>query len=82
MKRYVTKHNIATLARIAALCALAVLSVDLSPALAAMLSRGADFSITLSAMRSLIGPLCVVRDCLLPLGGCARSPVDQIISLL
>jgi hypothetical protein len=82
MQKYVTKNDIAALARIAAFCALAVLSVDLSPALAAMLSRGADFSVALSAVRSLIGPLGAVRDWLLPLGGCARSPTDQIISLL
>ena len=46
--KHITEQNIAVLAGIAVLCTLALLSLWLSPALAATLSRGADFGTTFS----------------------------------
>ena len=83
MKKYLTSQSIAMLARIAVLCLLAaVLSAGFSPAFAAVLSRGADIRAMLPAVFSMIGPLCSIRDRLSPFGVCARSSIDQIISLL
>jgi hypothetical protein len=82
MKKYVTKQNIAALARIAVLCALAFLSVGLSPAFAATLSRSVDLSATLAAVWSMIGPLGAIRDRSAPFDTCARGSMEQIISLL
>ena len=61
MKKYITKQNITALGRIAILCALGFLGAGVSPAFAAMLSRGFDVSATLHAVWSMIGPLCVIR---------------------
>jgi hypothetical protein len=83
MKKYVNNQSIAMLARIAVLCVLAaVISTGFSPAFAAVLSRGADIRAMLPAAFSMIGPLCAIRDRLSPFGACARSSMDQIISLL
>ena len=60
MNKYVTRQNITALARIAALCALAFISVGFSPAFAATLSRDLDVTAILSAMWS-IGPFRVIR---------------------
>src|SRR3974390_2837470 len=46
--KHINQQNIAILAGMAALCALAFLCLGLSPALTATLSRGADFGPTLS----------------------------------
>jgi hypothetical protein len=66
--KHITEQNIAILAGITVLCALALLSLGFSPALAATLSRGADFSTTFSVVRSMIYPLCAII-----IAGCRRS---------
>jgi hypothetical protein len=82
MKKHVTKKNITALTRIAVICALAFLSVGVSPAFAAAFSRGVDVGATLSAMRSMFGLLGAIREWLPPFGSCARGSIDQIISPL
>lgn len=82
MKKYLTEQDIALLTRIAVLCALALLIASVSPALAATLSRGAEFSTTLSVVRSMIYPLCAIKYWSPPFGAVARRSMDQIISLL
>ncbi len=81
MKKYVTKQNIAALARIAALCTFTLLAAGFSPAIAATLSRSLDVGVTLSAMWSMIGPLFAIRDWLPPFGHGTRAPRNQIIPL-
>jgi hypothetical protein len=48
---------------------------------AAPLPRSADVGSTLSAMWSMIGPLCAIKDWLPPLGAGARGSADQTTSL-
>lgn len=78
--KHITEQNITALAGIAALCVLALLSLCFSPALAATLSRGADFSTTFSVVRSMIYPLCAINYWLPPFGARARLSIDRIIS--
>ena len=66
MKNDITKPNISALTRIAALGALAFLSISVSPAYAATLSRSVDVSGTPSAVWSIIGPFCAIKDWLPP----------------
>ena len=54
MKPYFSDQIVVVLATIACLCVLIFLGLSLPPAFAATLSRGASFSVTLSALRSLI----------------------------
>jgi hypothetical protein len=58
MKPCLPDQIIVALAAIAGLCVLVFLGLSLSPAFAATLSRDANFSGTLSALRSLIYPFC------------------------
>ena len=62
MKPYFPDQIVVALAAIACLGVLIVLGLSLSPAFAATLSRGANFSVTLSALRSLIYPLCAIKS--------------------
>ena len=73
MKSDITKPNIPALTRIAALGALAFLSVSVSPAYAATLSRSVDVSGTPSAVWSMIGPFCAIKDWLPPVGTCTEK---------
>jgi hypothetical protein len=73
MKKHMTKRNFTTMAQIAALGALAFLSVNVSPAFAATLSRSVDVSGTLSAVWSMIGPFCAIKDWLPPVGTCTEN---------
>ena len=77
----INEQNITALAGIAGLCALAFLSLCLSPAFAATLSRGADLGTTLSVVRSMIYPLCAIKFRLPPFGACARVSIDRLISM-
>jgi hypothetical protein len=82
MKRHMTKRNFTTMAQIAALGALAFLSVNVSPAFAATLSRSIDVSGTLSAVWSMIGPFCAIKDWLPPVGTCTEngaSPLERTL---
>ena len=54
--------------RIAALGALACVSLNVSSVSAATLSRSADVNGTVSAVWSLIGPFCAIKDWLPPVG--------------
>jgi len=62
MRPYLSDQIIVALAAIAGLCVLIFLGLSLSPAFAATLSRGANFSTTLSAVRSLIYPLRAIKS--------------------
>ena len=73
MKKHMTKRNFTTMAQIAAFGALAFLSVNVSPAFAATLSRSVDVSGTLSAVWSMIGPFCAIKDWLPPVGTCTEN---------
>ena len=82
MNKHITKRNFTTMAQIAALCALAFLSVNVSPAFAATLSRSVDVSGTLSAVWSMIGPFCAIKDWLPPVGTCTEngsSPLERTL---
>jgi Polyketide cyclase / dehydrase and lipid transport len=82
MKSDITKPNITALTRIAALGALAFLSVGVSPAHAATLSRSVDVSGTPSAVWSMIGPFCAIKDWLPPVGTCTEkegSPPERTL---
>ena len=60
MKKHFTKRNFAAVAQMVALGALVFLSVHVSQAFAATLSRGVDVNGTLSAVWSMIGPFCAI----------------------
>jgi hypothetical protein len=77
VKKYVTSQNIAALARIAVLCALACLDIGFSPALVATLMRGVNAGVTLSAMRLMIAPLVAGGEWMLPFGGGATRLVGS-----
>ena len=79
--KHINTQNIAALAGIAGLCALAFLGLCLSPAFAATLPRGADLGTTLSVVRSMIYPLCAIKCRLPPFGACARLSIDRLISM-
>jgi hypothetical protein len=81
MKPYLSDQIIVALAGIAGLCVLVFLSLSISPAFAATLSRGANLSMTLSAVRSMIYPLRANKCWLPPFGTWARVSMDRIISL-
>jgi hypothetical protein len=72
MKKHLKKPIVTTLTRIAALGTLALL-VDVSPVFAATLSRSVDVSGTLSAVWSMIGPFCAIKDWLPPVGTCTEN---------
>jgi len=72
MKKHLKKPIVTTLTRIAALGTLALL-VDVSPVFAATLSRSADVSGTMSAVWSMIGPFCAIKDWLPPVGTCTEN---------
>ena len=78
MNKHITKRNFTTMTQIAALGALAFLSVNVSPALAATLSRSVDVSGTLSAVWSMIGPFCAIKDWLPPVGTCTESGASPL----
>lgn len=79
--KHINAQNIAALAGIAGLCALAILSLCLSPSFAATLPRGGDLGTTLSAVRSMIYPLCATKFRLPPFGACARVSIDRLTSM-
>lgn len=82
MKSDITKPNISALTRIAALGALAFLSISVSPAYAATLSRSVDVSGTPSAVWSMIGPFCAIKNWLPPVGTCTEkegSPPERTL---
>jgi hypothetical protein len=72
MKKHLKKPIVTTLTRIAALGTLALL-VDVSPVFAATLSRSVDVSGTLSAVWSMIGPFCAIKDWLPLVGTCTGN---------
>jgi hypothetical protein len=69
MNKHMTKRNI----RIAALGALAGVSLNVSPVSATTLSRSADVNGTVSAVWSMIGPFCAIKDWLPPVGTCTEK---------
>ncbi len=82
MNKHITKRNFTTMTQIAALGALAFLSVNVSPAFAATLSRSVDVSGTLSAVWSMIGPFCAIKNWLPPVGTCTEngsSPLERTL---
>ena len=82
MKKSVTKRNIVALICVAVPGAIAVLSVSFSPAFAATLLRSVDVTATPSAVWSMIGPFCAIKDWLPPVGTCTEnrgSPPERIL---
>ncbi len=82
MKSDITKPSVSAMNRIAALGALAFLSISVSPACAATLSRSVDVSGTPSAVWSMIGPFCAIKDWLPPVGTCTEkesSPPERTL---
>jgi hypothetical protein len=82
MKKYVTHRNVVMLMRIAALGGLTQLSFIASPVLAATLSRSADVNGAVSAVWSMIGPFCAIKDWLPPVGTCTEtgsSPAERTL---
>jgi Polyketide cyclase / dehydrase and lipid transport len=82
MKKPMTKRNFTAASQIAAVGALAFLSLDVSSASAATLSRSVDVSATLSQVWSMIGPFCAIKDWLPPVGTCtetAGSPAERTL---
>lgn len=73
MNKHLTNRNIAALTLIAALGAVAYLSLNTSPVFAATLSRSVDVSGTVSAVWSMIGPFCAIKDWLPPVGTCTET---------
>jgi len=73
MKKHVMNLNTAKAIRIAALGALAVVSVNVSSASAATLSRSADVNGSVASVWSLIGPWCAIKDWLPPVGTCTEK---------
>ena len=73
MNRHVTKRNFATASRIAGFVALGFVTIGVSPVFAATLSRSVDVSATASAVWSMIGPFCAIKDWLPPVGTCTES---------
>jgi Polyketide cyclase / dehydrase and lipid transport len=67
---------------LAALGAVALLGPGIAPASAATISRSADVKASVSAVWSLIGPFCAIKDWLPPVGQCiedGRSPPTRIL---
>jgi len=73
MKKPMTKRNFTAASRIATLGALAFLSLNVSPASAATLSRSVDVNAPLSQVWSMIGPFCAIKDWLPPVGTCTET---------
>lgn len=81
MKPYISGQIVVELTCIAVLCAIAFLSLGVSPGFTAALSRGTDLSVTLAAMRSMIYPVCAIMYRWPRFGACAQRPMDRIHSL-
>jgi polyketide cyclase/dehydrase/lipid transport protein len=82
MKKAMSKRNFSAMIRNAALGALAALSANASPAFAATLSRSVDISGSPSAVWSMIGPFCAIKDWLPPVGTCTEngaSPAERTL---
>jgi hypothetical protein len=62
MKPDLPDQIIVALAGVACLCVLVFVGLSVSPAFAATWSRDANFSIMLSAARSLVYPLCAIKS--------------------
>jgi hypothetical protein len=78
MNKHMTKRNFAAVSRIAGLVTLGVLAINVSPAFAATLSRSVDVSATVSAVWSMIGPFCAIKDWLPPVGTCTENPASPL----
>jgi hypothetical protein len=82
MKKHITHRNITMLIRVAAVGGLMHLNFNVSPVFAATLSRSADVSGTVSAVWSMIGPFCAIKDWLPPVGSCTEtgsSPAERTL---
>jgi hypothetical protein len=72
MKKYRTNRDKTVLVA-AKLAALACFALNVSAADAAMLSRSADVNGSVSAVWSMIGPFCAIKDWLPPVGTCTEK---------
>jgi hypothetical protein len=70
MTKSVISQYVAALTPIAVVCLLAFVSIDFSPALAAMFLQLADLRATLATVRSAIGPICASGAWLAQLRAC------------
>lgn len=66
-------YTIKPMMRCAALCAVALLTVSVSPASAATLMRSVDVKASPSAVWSVIGAFCAIKNWLPPVGVCIED---------
>src|SRR6266481_118289 len=73
MRKYTIKPIMPSTMRSAALCTVALLTIGVSAASAATLSRSIDVKGAPSAVWSVIGPFCAIKDWLPPVGACIED---------
>jgi hypothetical protein len=82
MRKYTTRSITPAMMRSAALCTAAFLTFSVAPASAATLSRSIDVKASPSAVWSVIGPFCAIKDWLPPVGTCiedGKSPPTRTL---
>jgi len=81
MRKYSTNLTV-PLTRLAMSGIALLLSVGIAPALAATISRSTDVKASASAVWSVIGPFCAIKDWLPPVGECiedGKAPPTRIL---
>ncbi|MEH2499799.1 hypothetical protein V1294_006278 [Bradyrhizobium sp. AZCC 1678] len=73
MRKHTIKPTMPTMMRSAALCAVAHVAIGVFPASAATLMRTIDVKASPSAVWSMIGPFCAIKDWLPPVGACIED---------
>jgi hypothetical protein len=73
MRKHTIKLTMRAIMRSAAICTAALLTVGVSAASAATLSRSIDVKGAPSAVWSVIGPFCAIKDWLPPVGACIED---------
>jgi hypothetical protein len=78
----ISSHVTVPLTCLAAIGAAMLMSVDVAPAFAATISRSADVKASASAVWSVIGPFCAIKNWLPPVGECiedGKAPPTRIL---
>jgi hypothetical protein len=81
MRRF-SSHPTVLLTCFAALGAVVILSFGIAPAFAATISRSADVKASASAVWSVIGPFCAIKNWLPPVGECiedGKAPPTRVL---
>lgn len=77
-----TKIPTIAMTRLGSLAAVVLLTAGIAPASAATISRSANVKASASAVWSLIGPFCAIKDWLPPVGECiedGKAPPTRIL---